>query len=74
MDRNAIRELHSKTVKELQTMVVGIRKELASIQVEKRLGKKKNTREFTSKRNDLARVLTVLGEKEIIENQKEKKA
>lgn len=74
MDRNTIRGLHSKTVKDLQSMVLTMRRELVSMQVEKGLKKQKNTHLFTSKRQDLARVLTILFEKGMQDKAKEKKS
>lgn len=60
MDRNAIKQLKDKSTKELEEMVQKLRREVLTIALEKRLGKNKDQRAISKKRDDLARILTIL--------------
>lgn len=60
MDRNAIKQLKNKSTKELEEMAKKLRREVATIELEKRMGKHKDLRVISKKRDDVARILTVL--------------
>ena len=60
MDRNTIKQLKDKSIKELEEMAKKLKREVSTIELEKRLGKNKNVREISKKRDDVARILTIL--------------
>lgn len=65
MKRKDITALHQLTTEQLTTKAQELRMELAKLQLEKSTGKLDNPRLVSSLRDDLARVLTILGEKEV---------
>ena len=70
MDRKAIRELHHKSITELHTMALKVRKDNDKVKLEKTLAKVKNIHMVNTVRHDLARILTVLREKELQQTNK----
>lgn len=67
MKRKEIKGLHEKTREELLKMLSEIKTEVGRLKVEKVSGKLKNTNQIFLKKKDIARVLTVLEEKEFTE-------
>lgn len=65
MKRNAITDLHTKTVAELQSQAIELRAALAKARFEKRAGSGRAN--LRSLRDDLARVLSVLTQKQELE-------
>lgn len=74
MDRKAITELHDKSIKELKKQELTLREEIARLRLEKKAGQLKNVHQLKEKRHDLARVLTIIKEKELQEEIAEKLA
>lgn len=70
MKRNDITALHEKTVAELQKQLAEIQKNLATARLQKSVGKLQKPSEIQVLRNDIARVKTVLRNKEITATQK----
>lgn len=64
-------DLRSKSNSELQEEVSKLREELAKVSEDLLTGKSKKTSQIISKRRGLARILTVIREKEILEEIKE---
>lgn len=62
-----IRELHQKTLPQLQALLLEIKKSLEAGKMERAQNKLKNTRLIFLKRKELAQVLTVLNEKSVLE-------
>lgn len=60
------KELHTKTVKELQQLLNEIKQEIFKFKLELSKKKLKNVRSIFEKRKDMARVLTILKEKELV--------
>lgn len=58
-------ELHAKTKEELQTMLEEARKALFTLKFDRAQRKLKNTRSIFEKRKDIAKIATVLKEKEL---------
>ncbi|MBI2074391.1 MAG: 50S ribosomal protein L29 [Candidatus Levybacteria bacterium] len=58
------KELHTKTIEELKSLVNQTREELSNLKLEKVRKKLKNTSSILQKRKDMARILTILNEKE----------
>lgn len=70
MKRNDITALHEKTVAELHKQLNEIQKNLATARLQKSVGKLQKPSEIQVLRNDIARVKTVLRNKEITAAQK----
>jgi ribosomal protein L29 len=66
MKRQQIDELHQMTVTQLQAKAAEIRQDLAKAQLEKTVGKLDNPRLVSTLRDDLARVLTIKTQKELV--------
>lgn len=64
MKLKAVKELHTKTVEELQVLLQTAAEELSLLRFDQAQGKLKNTSSFLHKRKDIARIQTVLREKE----------
>ena len=60
-----VKELRQKTIKELKQTAFDFRKELAVLQLRRQSVDDKTV--WRKKRKELARVLTVLGEKKVLE-------
>lgn len=67
MDRRTIHQLQEKNIAELNVLAITLRTEITQTRLEQRLGKNKNIHLLTTKRHDLARVLTVLRNKQLKE-------
>lgn len=67
MKRKDIKELHHKTREELFKLAREVRQEFGKLNIELSLAKLKNTNLLRQKKKDLARILTILAEKEIVE-------
>ncbi|MCL5676002.1 MAG: 50S ribosomal protein L29 [Patescibacteria group bacterium] len=65
MKNNQKKELAGKNEAELSSLVKQNREELAQLVLDKNIGKLKNRRLLFHKRKDLARLLTVLRQKEL---------
>ena len=65
MKTNDRKELHHKTEKELQQMLVEAQKELVSAKLEYTRGKLKNTSSLANMRKTIAQISTVLRGKEL---------
>lgn len=63
MKRKAIGELKQKTLAELKKLLIETEQEPVRLKMEIKTGKNKNTRAVARKRDDLARILTVIREK-----------
>lgn len=63
MKKQEKKNLQTKEVAELQELEDSLRKELFQLRLDKTLGKLDNTSSLFRKRKDLARVLTVLTQK-----------
>ena len=66
MKHEELKKLPAKSVTELQQLIQTLQKELVSLRMQKALNKNKNVREYKLKRQLLARVKTILKEKELI--------
>lgn len=59
------KELHTRTMQELKVMLKEAKEELFSLKLEKVQRKLKNLRSIFEKRKNIAKILTILREKEI---------
>ena len=59
------KDLHTKTIKELQTMLKNARDAVFEAKIEKSQNKLKNTRAIFLKRKEIAQILSIIKEKEI---------
>lgn len=64
MKKKELKDLHSKTKEELQSLMKKTQGELLKSKMEKQAGKLKNTHLPAHKRNDLAVIKTLIKEKE----------
>ena len=67
MKRKEIEELHLKTNQDLKALLRKTQEELVKIRVDLQSGKLKDTQLVNKKRHDLARIKTVLRQKELNE-------
>lgn len=65
MKKKEIKELQSKTYEELKKMTEEAKTEIKKWTVEKGTGKQKNVNLVRNKRRDVARLLTVIRQKEL---------
>ena len=70
MKKKQLDELHAKSVKELKESVKKIQGELVQLRTELGAGKLKNVHQIKLKRRDLARIKTILREKELLKPDK----
>lgn len=68
MKKKEISQLHTKSSQELKSLIKKMEEELVKMRIDLKSGKLKDVRAVLKKRRDLARVKTVLGEKELNEN------
>lgn len=61
------KELQIKTVPELRTLVKNIHEDLFALRIEASQMKLKNTSSLAKKRKEIAQILTVLREKELLD-------
>ena len=64
MQGNAIKELHTKSKEELKSLAASIKNEITQLIVKKTSNKDKNVHTIQQRKKDLARILTILKEKE----------
>lgn len=67
MKKKEKQELHQKTITQLQKEAGKLTKELAKLRLELRAGKLKNVRQLMNQRHHLARLKTIIREKELAE-------
>ena len=65
MKRKEVRELIQKTKEELMSKLQGLKKDIEKMNVEKGARKLQNTATIGQKKKDIARILTVLKQKEL---------
>lgn len=65
MKINEIKELRNKTIDELKSMVKETRDALFTVKMEVMQSKEKNLSQLSLKRDDIARMLTIIKEKEM---------
>ena len=74
MTREEIKELHDKTVAELQSQLAEVRRELAKAKLEQAADKLEDINLPAKLGDDVARIKTVLREKQLIKQAKNKLA
>ena len=67
------KELFTKNIKELGSLIIEAKDALTGLKLEKVQNKLKNTSQLTRKRKEIAQMLTVLRMKELAEVKSEKK-
>lgn len=67
MKKNDLAEIKKANVTSLKERAVKLKNEVSDLYLEKAGGKLKNLKVIQNKRDDLARILTVLRQKEMIE-------
>ncbi len=67
MKRKEFTDLKTKTVKELTKMVMDKKTEMGKKKVEMFSGREKNLRFFNNLRREVAQIMTIVKEKEIVE-------
>lgn len=65
MKTKEIKQLHAKTVKELKSLLGKTQEELVKLRMEQATRKLKNIHQLMKKRHDIARIKTVIREKEL---------
>ncbi len=68
MKKKELKELRTKTVEELRKLIKKTQEELVGLKIEKKAGKLKDVHQPKKKSDDLARLKTILKEKELNEN------
>lgn len=66
MKKKQLVELHTKSIKELKDLAKKIQEELVQLQTDLGAGKLKNVNQIKFKRHDLARIKTIIKEKELM--------
>lgn len=77
MKKNEFVQIKGLDLKELKTKASGLREEIANLVLDKNMKKLKDKKSIFKKKKDLAQVLTVVRQKELLielENKKESKA
>jgi len=67
MKFNEIKELHNKSLTELKTLLKEAKNELAKLKMDLAVKKLKNVHAVLLKRRDISRLMTVIREKELME-------
>jgi ribosomal protein L29 len=67
MKANIKKELHAKTINELREQLAKAREEMRKINLDKEMGKLKNTGEIRAKKLEIAVVRTIINEKTVAE-------
>lgn len=65
MKKKDLKELKTRTVEELKKALIDIRVEIIKLQIELSRGTNKNLNSARNKKKDLARILTIMKEKEV---------
>jgi ribosomal protein L29 len=68
MQKKAIQDLRSKTITELKKMAMEVKMEIVRAKMEIKTAKIKNVKTVRNKRNNLARILTIINEKKLLED------
>lgn len=68
MKKKELKEIHSKTSKELRGLEKKIRDELAHLKIDLKAGKLKNIQSYYDKKRDFARIKTIIKKLELNEN------
>jgi len=71
MKRKDVEKLHQLSVQELREKLIQTRKELIDLRMSEGREKTKDVKIIGKKRDDLARIMTILKEKEFLEEAKE---
>ena len=66
MKRRDIKALHDQSVPELRKTLHDVRAELYTLRLDKNQFKLKNTSSLSTKRADVARIMTIIKEKEAV--------
>jgi len=66
MKKNEVKELHNKDLGELRTLLKEARNELGKLRLELATKKLKNIKQLSTQRVKIARLLTIIREKEIL--------
>lgn len=74
MKRGEFTQIKGLSAKELVDRVRQLKKEIADLTIDKNMKKLKDTKAVFKKRKDLAQVLTVLQQKQLLEQLESKKA
>lgn len=67
MKKNELIQIKGLNIKELKDKVKSLREEVANLTLDKNRNKLKDTKAYFKKRKELAQVLTVLRQKEMLE-------
>ena len=65
MKKKELKELHQKSQQELQNLMKKAQEELVKLKMDRKAGRLKNVRLPENKRHDLARIKTILEEKDL---------
>lgn len=68
MKKKDLQELRAKTIKELKELIRKAEEELVGLRIDKEAGKLKDVHKVAKKSDDLARLKTILKEKELYES------
>jgi ribosomal protein L29 len=68
MKKQDFADIKKMDVKDLSQRVTAIRKELQTLTLDKNIGKLTDRKVITKKRRDLAQILTVLSQKQMLKN------
>ena len=68
MKKKELEELRTKTIEELKKLIRKTQEELVRLKIEKKAGKLKDVHQPRKKSDDLARLKTILKEKELNES------
>lgn len=67
MKKQQLNEIKNKSVKDLKAQVKNIKKEIANLTMDLKLGKLKNLRAISAKKRDIAQTLTLVNQKLVME-------
>jgi len=65
MKKKELKELHQKSQKDLQSLMKKAQEDLVKLKMDRKAGRLKNVRLPENKRHDLARIKTILKEKDL---------
>ena len=71
MKKKELNKLREKSIKQLQTLVDKKKLELVKIQSKMKVGKEKNLKSTKNLKRDVAQILTIIREKELIKKASE---
>lgn len=72
MKKNELAEIKKMDTKAIKEKVLASEKEVAKLIMEKNMGKLSNVKTIKQKRRDIAQILTVLRQKELVKNLEER--